>query len=65
MSPDVKDCLKVTLATLAAPNDEGKTVWYHLNHCCMAQEPGRTLRAAPTEEKDDEIDAREEDSADA
>lgn len=28
--------------TLTALKVEGKTVWYHLNHCCRAEEPGRT-----------------------
>lgn len=31
------------LATPSAIKVEGKTVWYHLNHCSRVEAPGRTL----------------------
>ncbi|XP_029902678.1 uncharacterized protein LOC115355895 [Myripristis murdjan] len=52
---------KVVLATPTALKVEGKPFWYHLNHCCRAEDPERTLAAyskqAPTNqpEGDDDV----------
>ena len=35
---------KVTLATPTALKVEGKSVWFHLNHCCQARKPARKQR---------------------
>ncbi|XP_029926020.1 uncharacterized protein LOC115372353 [Myripristis murdjan] len=51
---------KVVLATPTALKVEGKTFWYHLNHCCKAEDPEKTLaayRRAPANQQKGDDDA--------
>ncbi|KAI3363283.1 hypothetical protein L3Q82_011906 [Scortum barcoo] len=48
-SPDAEGPFKVTLTTPTALKVQGKTVWFHLNHCCRANDPSETEITARTE----------------
>ena len=43
--PRREGSFKVSLATPTALKVEGKKVWFHLNHCCRAEDPEGTAEA--------------------